>query len=92
MTRRDFSLEVHVDSKTVFDIVGKHSNTTKKRLQIDAMTIRYIYDAVEMEKLRWLPGEMNPADSLTKLVLSPLFRMIVTSKFPHGTIVWDTEK
>lgn len=44
MTGRHFPLEALVDSKTVFDIVAKQSQTTEKRLQIDAMALRQSYD------------------------------------------------
>lgn len=93
MTGRVFPIETLVDSKTVFEIVAKQAQTTEKRLKIDAVTLMQSYDEGELEKMGWFPGYLNPADPLTKLILSlatPLFLIMQTNKFPYREKGWVT--
>ena len=76
---RKLDVEVMTDSKTLFNVVTKEAMTTERRLQIDILTIKQSYDEGEIRRMSWLPGMMNPADSLTKYIvskLSPLFQLM----------------
>lgn len=73
-----------IDSKKVFSIVAKDAQTTVRRLQIDVVALRQIYDKGEILQIAWISGADNPADSLTKPVLSetsPLLNVMRTNRF-----------
>lgn len=92
------SLDALIDSRTVFNVIAKDAQTAERRLQIDVLALRQSYDAGELERIGWIPGDKNPADSLTKPVLnirSPLFSIMVTNRFltkPQGWSVSNEEK
>ena len=79
---RNLEIDAMMDRKTVFNIIAKDGKTTEKRLQIDVLSIRESYDLGELRRIAWIPGVENPADSLTKPVLSitsPLYRIMTTN-------------
>ena len=90
---RTIKLEAMIDSKTVFNVVAKDGQTAEKRLQIDVLALRQSYDLGELDRIAWIPGHENPADSLTKPVLTkktPMFAMMESNNFgtePHGWAV-----
>lgn len=59
-----------IDSKMVFDVIAKRSQTTEKRLQIEVLSLRENYDCGNLDSFGWLPGNQNAADHLTKRKLS----------------------
>lgn len=59
-----------VDSSTVFNVVSKNEQTTEKRLQIYVLALRKIYDDGELARIVCISGNKNPANCLTKTVLS----------------------
>ena len=69
---RMLKIEAMIDSKTVFNVIAKDSQTTERRLQIDALGIRQSYNTVELSKLSWIPGTLNLADPLTKPMLNKM--------------------
>lgn len=90
---RTIKLEALIDSKTVFNVIAKDGKTSEKRLQIDVLALRQSYDLGELDRIAWIPGKRNPADSLTKPVLttsSPLYQVMKTNKLdiqPQGWAV-----
>jgi hypothetical protein len=44
----------------------KLSTTTEKRLMIDIIGLRQSYERQEINKIRWINGEDNPANAMTK--------------------------
>ena len=44
----------------------KLGTTKEKRLMIDIMAIRESYERRELSEVRWINGNDNPADSMTK--------------------------
>ena len=88
---RELDLIAYIDSKTLFDVVAKDSNTTEKRLQIDIHALRENYSNKELKSLNWIPGIMNPANSLTKAVYgsnNPLWDLMMTNKLVIQPIGW----
>ena len=88
---RTLDVEAYVDSKTLFDVVAKNSNTTEKRLQIDIFALKESYAKGELRKLTWIPGNNNPADALTKPILtatSPLWRLMKDNKLDTEALGW----
>jgi hypothetical protein len=44
----------------------KLGTTKEKRLMIDIMAIRQSYERRELSEIRWINGNDNPADAMTK--------------------------
>ena len=53
------------DSYSLYECLVKLGSTTEKRLMIDIMGLRESYERREME-IRWVNGQDNPADAMTK--------------------------
>ena len=58
------------DSKSLYHCLVKLRTTQEKRLMIDVMCLRQAYERREIAEVRWIKGDANPADSMTKLKLS----------------------
>lgn len=54
------------DSHSLFDCLVKIGTTNEKRLMIDIMCLRQAYERREITEIVWIPGQSNPADSMTK--------------------------
>ena len=92
-------IDIYIDSRTAFNCVGKDANTTEKRLQIDAASVRQAIRRGEIRNIGWIPGTENPADGMTRKKLPneahPLSVLMRTNKFkvkPNGWISNDLEK
>lgn len=86
VTREDL-----VDNKTLFNVVSKHASTTERRLHIDIIAIRESYAVCELSRIGWIPGTTNPADPLTKCLLSKtstLFLPILTNRYKADLYDW----
>jgi hypothetical protein len=58
---------VCTDSYSLYDLLVKLGNTKEKRLMIDVTALRQSYERRELQEVRWINGNDNPADSaLTK--------------------------
>lgn len=67
---RKVDLEEMIVSKKVVKLEAKDGQTQEKRVQIDGMALRQSYDRGELSRIEWVTGDTNPADSLTKPVLT----------------------
>jgi hypothetical protein len=59
-------LIVCIDSYSLYECLVKLGTTREKRLMIDLMCIRQAYERREIAEVRWIPGDKNPADAMTK--------------------------
>jgi len=59
-------LVVYTDSKSLYECLVKLGTTREKRLMIDIMCLRQAYERREIAEVKWIKGESNPADSITK--------------------------
>jgi polyhydroxyalkanoate synthesis regulator phasin len=57
---------VCTDSYSLYDCLVKLGTTKEKRLMIDIMALRQSYERRELAEVRWIKGDDNPADSMTK--------------------------
>lgn len=53
-------------SLSLYDCITKLGTTKEKRLMIDIMALREAYENRDTEEVRWIDGESNPADAMTK--------------------------
>ena len=54
------------DSKSLYDCLVKLGTTKEKCLMIDLMCLRQSYERQLITEVRWVDGDSNPADSMTK--------------------------
>ncbi|EED12764.1 hypothetical protein TSTA_052850 [Talaromyces stipitatus ATCC 10500] len=59
-------LVICTDSKSLYECLVKLGTTQEKRLMIDLMCLRQSYKRQEIAEIKWIDGESNPADAITK--------------------------
>ena len=59
-------LVVCTDSKSLFDCLVKLGTTQEKRLMVDLMCLRQAYERRGIAEIKWIEGNSNPADAMTK--------------------------
>jgi hypothetical protein len=57
---------VCTDSFSLYECLVKLGTTKEKRLMIDIMALRQSYERREILEVRWINGQDNPADAMTK--------------------------
>ncbi|EED17231.1 hypothetical protein TSTA_022850 [Talaromyces stipitatus ATCC 10500] len=58
---------VCTDSYSLYECLTKLGTTKEKRLMINLMALRQSYERHEIDEIRWIHGDDNPADTFTKL-------------------------
>jgi hypothetical protein len=58
---------VCTDSYSLYECLVKLGTTKEKRLMIDIMALRQSYERRELFEIRWINGQDNPADAMTKV-------------------------
>jgi hypothetical protein len=59
-------LVIYTDSKSLYECLVKLGTIREKRLIIDVMCLRQAYKRREITEVKWIKGESNPANSMTK--------------------------
>ncbi|KAI1002434.1 hypothetical protein K3495_g5764 [Podosphaera aphanis] len=59
-------LIICTDLYSLYECIVKLETTKEKRLMIDIMALRQMYESRELWEIRWISGNDNPADSVTK--------------------------
>jgi hypothetical protein len=54
------------DSKSLYDCLVRLGTTAEKRLMVDVMCLRQAYERRQITEVKWIDGEANPADAMTK--------------------------
>ncbi|KHJ33788.1 hypothetical protein EV44_g4070 [Erysiphe necator] len=67
------------DSSSLYECLVKLGNTKEKPLMIDTMAIHESYERREISEIRWINGQDNPADAMTKINPTNALRQIVDS-------------
>ena len=63
---RPIPLVACTDSKSLFECLVKLGTTNEKRLMVDVMCLRQSYERREIAEVKWISGDSNPADAMTK--------------------------
>ena len=77
MLQIDLPLIVCTDSKSLFDCLTKLGTTQEKRLMIDVMCLRQAYERRDITEVKWVEGDTNPADSMTKSRPSNALKLLI---------------
>ena len=83
----DLPLVVCTDSKSLYECLVKLGITQEKRLIIDVMCLRQAYERREIAEIKWIKGESNPADSMTKSKPSNALKQLIDT----NTLQLDVE-
>ena len=59
-------LILYTDSKLIYKCLIKLGTTQEKRLMIDVMCLRQLYERREIAEVKWIDGNSNPVDAMTK--------------------------
>ncbi|EED20802.1 transposable element tc1 transposase, putative [Talaromyces stipitatus ATCC 10500] len=59
-------LVICTDSKSLYECLIKLGTTQEKCLMIDLMCLQQSYKRQEIAEIKWINGESNPADAITK--------------------------
>jgi hypothetical protein len=76
---RDLPLVVYTDSKSLYECLVKLGTTREKRLMIDVMCLRQAYERREIAEVKWIKGDSNPADSMTKSKPSNALKRLINT-------------
>jgi hypothetical protein len=77
------------DSRSLYDCLVKLGTTTEKRLMVDLMCLRQSYERREIAEIRWIDGNTNPADAMTKVnPCQALTKLIDTNTIDLRTTAW----
>jgi len=55
--------------------------TKEKRLMIDIMAIRQSYERRELSEIRWIAGDSNPADAMTKPTANKSLESLISANY-----------
>jgi hypothetical protein len=83
-------LILYTDSKSLYDCLVKLGTTTEKRLMIDVMCLRQAYERRQIMEVKWVDGNSNPADSMTKGTKNnqALARLVDSNKLELKQVQW----
>ena len=65
------------DSKFLYDCLMKFEITYEKRFMIDIMNFRQSYERREITEVRWIDGNKNPANAMTKTKAASALKMLI---------------
>jgi hypothetical protein len=85
----DIPLVLCTDSKSLYDCLVRLGTTQEKRLMIDVMCLRQAYERRQITEVKWIDGESNPADAMTKgKACAALTNLIDTNTIDLQAIGW----
>ena len=68
-------------------------HTQEKRLMVDLMCLRQLYERREIAEIKWIEGNTNPADSMIKSkACNALKQLIDTNKVNISVMEWVERK
>jgi hypothetical protein len=73
------------DSKSLFECLVKLGTTAEKRLMVDIMCLRQSYERREITEIKWINGNENPADAMTKSKACPALKALIDSNMINIT-------
>ena len=77
--RIDLPLVLCTNSKSLYKCLVKLGTTQEKRLIIDIMCLRQAYKRREVAEVKWIKGESNPANAMTKSKASNALKTLINT-------------
>jgi len=85
----DLPLVLCTDSKSLYDCLVRLGTTQEKRLMIDVMCLRQAYERRQVTEVKWIDGDTNPADAMTKgKPCTALSQLIDTNRVELQAVGW----
>jgi hypothetical protein len=81
-------LVVYTDSKSLYECLVKLGITQEKRLIVDVMCLRQAYERREIAEVKWIKGDTNPTDAITKSKPSNALKLLIDT----NTLQLDVEE
>jgi len=69
--KRSLPMILCTDSKSLYECLVKLGTTQEKRLMVDLMCLRQLYERRQIIEIKWINGESNPANAITKSKVCP---------------------
>jgi hypothetical protein len=88
----DLPLILCTDSKSLYECLVKLGTTQEKRLMIDIMCLRQSYERREITEVKWIDGDSNPADSMTKSKASTALKQLIDTNYLDLKVVEWVER
>jgi hypothetical protein len=82
----DLPLVLCTDSRSLYHCLVKLGTTQEKRLMIDVMCLRQAYERREIAEVKWIAGNTNPADSMTKAKTSNALKQLIDTNKVQLTV------
>src|ERR1700716_2196878 len=77
------------DSKSLYNCLVRLGTTQEKCLMIDVMCLCQAYERRQITKVKWIDGETNPADAMTKgKPCTALSQLIDTNRVELQAVGW----
>jgi hypothetical protein len=77
------------DSKSLYNCLVWLGTMQEKRLMIDVMCLRQAYKQRQVTKVKWIDGDTNPADAMTKgKPCTALTQLIDTNRIELQAVGW----
>ena len=87
--KRPMPLHLLIDSKSLFDIIGKSSRTSEKRLMPDISGTKQAYKAEQISSIGFVRSSYNLANGLTKPhIQQALYDLITTGRHTIAVEQW----
>ena len=75
----EIPMVVLTDSYSLYECIVKLGTTKEKRLIINIMALRQMYERRELDEVRWINGNNNPADAITKGNLNKSLKLFLNT-------------
>jgi hypothetical protein len=84
----ELPLIVYTDSKSLYECLVKLGTIQEKRLIVDVICLRQAYKRREIVKVKWIKGNTNLADAMTKSKPSNALKFLIDT----NTLQLDVEE
>jgi hypothetical protein len=79
MLRIELLLIVYINSKSLYECLVKLGTIQEKRLIIDIMCLYQAYKRYEIVEVKWIKGDSNLADIMTKSKPSNALKLLINT-------------
>ena len=67
------------DLKSLYDCLVKLGSIQEKRLMVDMMSLRQLYERQKITEVKWIQGYHNPANFMTKTKPSSALKTLINT-------------